>query len=150
MLLLPDRGIGIFAFANRTYAAPSAAIWDAAVALNKAGHLGSERTVPVSTDLESAYRAAGAIYAAGNLSAHRNLLAMNFFLDRSSDGWVRDLAKLKAQGGDCDTSAPLSATGALLGNFTWHSTHGRIKGSVELAPTRPPFIQEIAFKVITL
>jgi serine-type D-Ala-D-Ala carboxypeptidase/endopeptidase len=149
MLLLPDRGIGIFAFANRTYAAPSAPIWDSAIALNKAGHLGSERTVPVSAELTNAYRAAGAIYAAGNLAGHRDLLAMNFFLDRSAEGWVRDLAKLKAQVGDCDTSGPLTATGALLGTFTWRCAHGRLSGSVELAPTRPPLIQEIALKLIT-
>jgi serine-type D-Ala-D-Ala carboxypeptidase/endopeptidase len=105
--------------------------------------------VPVSAELENAYRAAGAIYAAGNLAGHRDLLAMNFFLDRSAEGWVRDLAKLKAQVGDCDTSGPLTATGALLGTFTWRCAHGRLSGSVELAPTRPPLIQEIALKLIT-
>ncbi len=46
VLLLPDRGIGIFAFANRTYAGPSVAVWDAAVALNKAGLLGTEHELP--------------------------------------------------------------------------------------------------------
>jgi len=149
VLLLPDRGIGIFAFSNRTYGGPSAPVWDAAIALNKAGHLGSDRTVAVSTELENAYRASGAIYAAGNLTAHRDLLAMNFLLDRSAEGWERDLAKLKAQVGDCDTSAPMTATGALAGDFTWRCAHGRLKGSLELAPTRPPLIQEITYKVIT-
>ena len=57
VVLLPDRGIGIFAFANRTYAGPSAAVWDAAVALDKAGLLGRERELPVSADLANAYRA---------------------------------------------------------------------------------------------
>ena len=37
VLLLPDHGVGIFALANRTYAGPSGAVWDAAVALSKAG-----------------------------------------------------------------------------------------------------------------
>jgi serine-type D-Ala-D-Ala carboxypeptidase/endopeptidase len=149
VLLLPDRGVGIFAFANRTYAGPSAPVWDAAVALHKAGLLGTDRAVAVGADLANAYRAAGAIYAAGSVAAGRDLLAMNFLLDRAADGWARDLAKLKAQVGDCDTSVPLTATGALSGNFTWRCTQGRVKGSLELAPTRPPRIQELQLAAIS-
>jgi hypothetical protein len=141
--------MGIFAFANRTYAAPFAPVWDAAVALNKAGQLGSERTVAVSPELESAYHTTAAVYAAGNLVAQQEQFAMNFFLDRSAEGWVRDLAKLKTQVGECDTSAPIAASGALAGDFTWRCAHGRLKGSLELAPTRPPLIQEITYTVTT-
>ena len=71
VLLLPDRGIGIFAFANRTYAGPSAPVWDAAVALDEAGLLGKEREIPVSADLANAYRALGAMYAAGSVAGCR-------------------------------------------------------------------------------
>ena len=39
VLLLPDYGVGIFAFANRTYAGPRPPVWDAAVALLRAGAL---------------------------------------------------------------------------------------------------------------
>ena len=39
VLLLPDYGIGIFAFANRTYAGPRPPVWDAAMALHRAGLL---------------------------------------------------------------------------------------------------------------
>ena len=44
VLLLPDHGAGIFAFANRTYAGPSAPVWDAAIVLSKAGFF-KERAV---------------------------------------------------------------------------------------------------------
>ena len=47
------------------------------------------------------------------------MLAMNFLLDRSAEGWARDLGRLKAQVGDCDTSSPVATTGALSGEFTW-------------------------------
>jgi CubicO group peptidase (beta-lactamase class C family) len=149
VLLLPDRGIGIFVFANRTYAGPSVAAWDAAVALNKAGLLGSDRPVPVSAALESAYRAAGSIYSAGSVTAEPDLLSMNFLLDRDAEGWARDLAKLKAQVGDCAASSPVTATGALTGEFTWRCTHGRVKGSLELSPTHPPRIQELKLEEIS-
>jgi serine-type D-Ala-D-Ala carboxypeptidase/endopeptidase len=148
VLLLPNRGVGIFAFANRTYAGPSGAVWDAAIALEKSGLLGRERAVPVSTDLARAYRAAGAIYQAGDIKAGGDLLAMNFALDRSADGWARDLEKLKAQVGECETSELLTASGELTGDFTWRCTHGRVQGSLELAPTRPPRIQALEFQPI--
>ena len=142
VLLLPDRGIGIFAFANRTYAGPSAAVWDAAVALDKAGLLGKERALPVSEDLASAYRTLGAVFAAGSVAGAKDQLAMNFLLDRDADHWSSKLAKLKAGVGDCDTTSPLEPTGALSGDYTWRCTHGRLSGSLSLTPTQPPRIQE--------
>ena len=39
VLLLPDYGVGIFALANRTYAGPRPPVWDAAVAMLRAGDL---------------------------------------------------------------------------------------------------------------
>ena len=149
VLLLPERGIGIFAFANRTYAGPSVAVWEAAVALDRAGLLGGERAMPVSKDLANAYRVAGEIYAAGDVAAGGDLLAMNFLLDRSAEIRAREIAALKAEVGDCDTSGSPTATGALSGVFTWRCEHGRVKGSVLLAPTLPPGIQELVLNAIS-
>ncbi len=143
VLLLPERGVGIFAFANRTYAGPSAAVWTAAAALNRAGLLPDPRPIPVSAALAQAYRGAATIYAAGDVRAAGDGLAMNFLLDRAAQGWTEDLAKLKAQVGDCDTSSAVNATGALTGSFTWRCTHGRLQGSLELAPTPVPAIQQL-------
>lgn len=143
VLLLPDRGVGIFAMANRTYAGPSAPVWDAAISLLKAGALPAERTVPVSTDLANAYRTAGSIYESGNVTASTDALAMNVLLDRDAKGRAADLAKLKAQVGKCDTTAAITASSAHAGAFTWRCEHGRVKGSILLAPTTPPRIQEL-------
>ena len=146
VLLLPEHGVGIFAFANRTYAGPSAPVWDAALALHKAGAL-TGRTIAVSDALADAYRAAGAIYAAGDVAAAGNLLAMNFLMDRSAENWRAELARLKGQVGACDTAAPIAATGALAGRFAWRCAHGRIDGSLLLAPTRPAGIQALRLGV---
>jgi D-alanyl-D-alanine-carboxypeptidase/D-alanyl-D-alanine-endopeptidase len=148
VLLLPDRGIGIFAMANRTYAGPARAVWDAAVALDQAGLLGDEREPVVSESLASAYRAAGAMYQAGSVDAAREQLAMNFLLDRDAEHWSREFARLKAEVGECDTTAPISATGAHTGDFSWRCRHGRLNGSLMLAPTRPPTIQDLEFSPI--
>ena len=148
VLLLPDRGIGIFAFANRTYAGPSRAVWDAAVALDKAGLLGQGRELPVGPDLAAAYRTAGAIYTAGDVAIAHDQLAMNFLLDRDVAAWSRELADLKGQVGACDTTSRVTATGALSGEFTWRCAHGRLEGSLSLAPTSPPRIQELILETI--
>jgi len=149
VLLLPERGTAIFAFANRTYAAPTAPVWDAALALARSGELPAVHLPLPSADLVAAYRAAGAIYAAGDVLAARDRLAMNFLLDRDAAHWARELADLKGQVGECDTSAPPTATGVLSGDFTWRCDHGRVKGSVLLAPTQPPAIQELELQALT-
>jgi CubicO group peptidase (beta-lactamase class C family) len=148
MLLLPDRGAGIFAFANRTYGAPTGPVWDAAIVMLKAGMLPAERPAPVSSELADAYRAAGAIYASGQVGTNREVLAMNFLLDRDAAGWGRDLAKLRGRVGDCDTRSPLVATGALSGDFSWQCQHGRVRGNLTLAPTVPPRIQRLLLEAI--
>jgi hypothetical protein len=146
VLLMVDHGVGVFALANRTYAGPSGAVWDAAVALNDAGFL-AERSVAVSADLADAYRTVGAIYSQRTVAAAGERLAMNFLMDRDAESWRRDLIDLKKKVGECETAAPVKALSSLAGDFAWRCTHGRVEGSVLLAPTKPPRIQAISLDV---
>ena len=148
VLLLPDYGVGIFALANRTYAGPRAPVTDAAVTLQRAGLLKS-RPTQISESLTSAYGAVASMYAAGGVTSAGDVLAMNFLLDRSAEGWARELASLKTQVGSCETDAPIVATGALSGIFTWRCEHGRVNGSLLLAPTRSPRIQSLGLSRAT-
>jgi serine-type D-Ala-D-Ala carboxypeptidase/endopeptidase len=143
---MPDHRTAIFAFANRTYAGPSTAVWDAAVALSDAELL-EKRDLAVSDDLAKAYRAVGAIYRQGDINAGGDVLAMNFLLDRDADKWRRELADLRKKVGECDTSAAVKPRGALAGEFIWRCAHGRVSGSVLLAPTRPSRIQGVKLEV---
>jgi D-alanyl-D-alanine-carboxypeptidase/D-alanyl-D-alanine-endopeptidase len=143
VLLLPDVGVGIFALANRTYAGPRAPVWDAAVALLRAGVL-TPRPVVVSPTLAAAYAAVGRMFASRSVTASPDVLAMNFLMDRDADHWARDLAALKSQVGACDTATPIAATGTLSGEFTWRCELGRVRGSVLLAPTVTPQIQALS------
>jgi hypothetical protein len=118
-------------------------VWDTAIAMLNAGSLPAERPLPISADLARAYGTAGKIYKSGEVSSSRAMLAMNFLLDRAAEGWARDLAKMKAEAGDCDTAAPLAATGALTGSFLWQCWHGHVRGSLELSPTLPTHIQKL-------
>lgn len=147
VLLLPEHGIGLFAFSNRTYAGPSRTVWDAAVELHRAGWLRG-REVPVSAPLAEAYRAAGAMYEAGSLAPGRGMLAMNFLMDRSEENWARVLAGLKAEAGSCRTDAPITATGHLSGVFQWTCERADVRGQILLAPTNPPGIQALRLGVV--
>jgi serine-type D-Ala-D-Ala carboxypeptidase/endopeptidase len=142
VLLLPDFGVGIFAFANRTYAGPRAPVWDAAVTLLRAGYL-KPRSNPASAALAGAYAAATKMFLAGSVVSAGDALAMNFLMDRDSDHWSRYLADLKADVGTCDTGAPILPTGALSGEFTWLCERGRVRGQLLLAPTPAPRIQSL-------
>lgn len=148
VLLLPDYGVGIFALANRTYSGPRAPVWDAAVALLRAGAL-TARPEPVSAALATAYAAAGRIFNRGTLAAEGDMLAVNVLMDKDAEHWARDLAALKAQVGTCDTSTPIAPTGMLSGDFTWTCATGRVRGSVLLAPTMAPKIQALSLSRAT-
>jgi hypothetical protein len=142
LLLLPDQGIGIFAFANRTYGAPVAPVYQAAFELQRAGLLPA-RTLPVSDALARTYQAAAAMYHAGNLEPGRAMLAMNFLMDRNAENWAEEFRRLKDITGTCRTDAPITATGTLAGRFTWTCERATLQGQVLLAPTNPPTIQSL-------
>lgn len=148
VLLMPDSGVGVFAFANGTYAIPAKPVTAAALALYQAG-LAPKRELPVSTALAEAYRVAASIYAAGDLEPGRAMLAMNFLLDRSAENWVRELARLRQQVGACTAVAPIKATGMLSGDFTWNCERGEINGNLLLSPTHTPQIQQLDLEPAT-
>lgn len=145
VLLLPEHDIGIFAFSNATYEAPIAQVWDAAVALHRAGAL-TDAAPPVSSRLAQAYAAARAIYQAGDVAVARDRLAMNFLMDRSGAAWRADLAGLRRWAGRCDTGRPLHPTSALSGTFVWPCTLGSLRGELLLAPTGKVGIQKLVLR----
>jgi CubicO group peptidase (beta-lactamase class C family) len=140
VLLLPESGIAIFAFANRTYAGPTAPVWDAAMLLHRAGWIGP-RPIPPSASLTTAYAGVVKIFAAGSVSGAGDLFAENVLMDRDAAHRAKDIADLKAEVGACDTSAPIAPAAALSGRFTWTCERGRVNGYLLLAPTPSPRIQ---------
>lgn len=147
VLLLPEKGIGIFVFTNRTYSGPSVPAWKAALALLSAGEA-PDRAVPVSDRVETAYGVVRKIFAQGAVAGHDDSLAMNFLLDRDEPHWRRELARVKAEVGACATDEPVSAQTAMQGGFTWTCEHGRISGGFLLAPTPDLRLQSLTFEVM--
>jgi hypothetical protein len=147
MMFMPERGVGVFGFSNRTYTSPARHVMAAAGQLVAAGAI-PPRTVPVSQALARTYRAAGEVYAAGTLQPARQMLAMNFLLDRSEANWTTSLADLRRQLGTCRSESPIVPNGALAGDFEWQCERGRLQGQVLLAPTTPASIQALRFRPV--
>ncbi len=146
VLLLPDYGVGLFVFSNRTYAGGSDALWRAASMLNTAGLL-SERPRPLSPALSDAYAAARNIYRQGDVLVDKSELADNFLMDRSAANWRRELASIKRQVGACERDMPVFARGAMSANFRWVCERGMVDGYLLLAPTTPTTIQQLRLTI---
>lgn len=142
VLLMPEYGVGIFAFDNRTYGVPIGTVFNAAQRLKDAGLL-KATSLPASSTLIRAYRIVVAMYRAGSVAPGKNQFSVNFLLDRSAENWRRIFVDLKSKAGSCETGEPLVATGLLSGTFSWHCEHGAIQGALELSPTNPPRIQTL-------
>ncbi|MBB5686365.1 serine hydrolase domain-containing protein [Sphingobium boeckii] len=147
VLLLPDKGVGIFVFTNRTYAGPSAPAMKAALALN-ATEAFPDRAVPVSRHVADGYAIAQSIWAAGDVLAVRNRLAMNFLMDRDAAHWKNDLTRLKEEVGRCATRGSVTAQSAMEGGFEWTCERGRIAGHFLLAPSNAPTLQALTLEIV--
>ena len=142
VLLLPDQGVGIFAFASRTYQGPSLPILRAALVLKSAGVL-ADRTVPLDPGLAAAYDAARAVWREGRIPAAPT--ANNMLMDHDAAAWSALVAGVKAEVGTCAGDEPLVALSAMEGRFRWTCSHGRVTGRVQRAPTPTMTLQALEF-----
>lgn len=142
VMLMPDKGVGLFAFSSKTYGGPSLPAMRAALALQKAGTLG-ERTLAVSEGLATAYDAARAVWRTGRIESAP--LANNVLMDRDAARWRKSIADLKAEVGNCAAEEAITPVSAMEGRFTWSCEHGRVTGRVQRAPTVNVTIQALEF-----
>lgn len=146
VVLLPEKGVGVFAFSSRTYGAPSVPAFRALLALQKAGALKTP-ALPISPGLATAYEAARAVWKAGDINAAP--LANNVLLDRDAAAWKAMLAGVKAEVGACPATEPVIPLSAMEGRFTWICATGRVSGRVQRAPTPTVTIQALEFSPAT-
>jgi len=140
VLMLPDRGWGIFAFGNRTYASMSRMTWRVAEMLHDAA---PPRPLAMpSAALTRAIEAVAAAYAAGRIEGAKSVFAVNFLLDTPAHFRNVELDALKAKLGEgrLDSVEP---THTLAGRFTLACEKGRLKGTIVLSPDAAPGIQTL-------
>jgi len=149
VLLLPERGLGLFLFANVTYPHPgtSATVREAALALDRSQMFLPRRHEPLP-ELRDANDAVRRIYSARDIQAGGDVLAMNFLLDRDADRWKNQLEELYGALGACSGDGNLVTDSAMSGIITYPCERGRLQARVLLAPTRPAKIQKLEFSVL--
>jgi len=145
VLLLPREGVGIFAFANLTYAHLSEPVVEAAVRLKRAGLL-QVPAMHVSPELQRAADDALQIYEAGDALVKKDELAINVLLDRSAQGRSAELSQLRRDAGTCSDIVTVEILHALAGKFRLVCEHGTVLVSILLSPTSPPKIQYLEFQ----
>jgi len=144
VLMLPGRGVGVFAFSNLTYAPVSLVVRDAAIALVKSGAF-PVRATPPSAGLQAMAAAVQRMYAAGDVLAVREALAMNVLLDRDAPRRNAEIAALKAKLGACRAAEPIATDNAMSGMLTYPCERGTLRVRVTLAPTTPTSLQTVEF-----
>ncbi|HEY4165870.1 MAG TPA: serine hydrolase domain-containing protein, partial [Reyranella sp.] len=140
MMFLPERGIGVFAFANRTYA-PMSRLTPRLAELFLATQPKPE-PLPPSPWLKRAVEAVVAAYAAGRIETASSLFAENLLLDMPAPLRNAELARLKQQLGEGRLES-VEPTHALSGCFVLACANGRLRGTIILSPEAEPGIQKL-------
>jgi CubicO group peptidase (beta-lactamase class C family) len=141
-LIGPETGIGLFVFANVTYAEADLPTTAMADVLNEAG-LWKPRERAVSKALQEAVALAVQAYNAGRIGVP-DALAVNLLLDEPAEDRSAKLAALKAKLGEGKLERILPQHD-LAGTFTITCAKGRLQGEIILSPGVRPGIQKLEF-----
>ena len=147
VMMMPDLGLGIFAFANRTYAPASGPATDAGLKLARSAFATPAPAPDLNPGVTAAYAEVAKAYDAGDIEGAGLRFADNFFPDRSKERWNAQLADLKAAAGACETDAPLSAHGRLSASFEWTCEDARLVGSITMTPIDAGAVQELRLQL---
>jgi CubicO group peptidase (beta-lactamase class C family) len=148
VLILPERGWAVFAFANRTYAPMSKLTPLLAQILLEAAPDFAPNRLPdaPSPALKRAIGAVVMAYASSRIEDVADACAPNLLLDTPAPLRNAELARLKRKFGE-GTIGMIEPTHALGGCFTLACARGRLKVTVLLSPEPKPGIQKLVFAV---
>ncbi len=140
VLMLPERGWGVFAFGNRTYAPMSRLTLDVAERLHAAAP--PPALADPSPALLRAVKAVVAAYASGRIEGGDRPFAVNFLLDTPAPLRDAELVSLKQRldEGRLERIEPIHA---LAGRFVLACANGRLNGTIMLSPEADTGIQKL-------
>jgi CubicO group peptidase (beta-lactamase class C family) len=144
--MMPDYGLAVMSFDNRTYGGTSAinmAVLDTILALT-----GLEpRRVHVSAVLERGKNQLVELLPEWKGAEESGIFAENFFMDNR----VKDLAKrtkdLFAKVGTIKNVGPMTAMNQLRGSFVLEGEKGNIRIFFTLTPEKDPLVQELSMRI---
>lgn len=143
MRWLPDYGVGIIAFGNRTYTGWGSVFDAALISLARSGGL-APREVQPAPALQAARDGVNSLINRWDDGLIERLAAMNLFLDRSKARREAEFARLRDSVGACrERRGFLYSENALRGDWLLDCERGVVQASVTLAPTVPPGVQHL-------
>ncbi len=144
---LPEHGVGIIAFGNRTYTGWGGVTSEAFNRLAKTGAL-QPRAVQPSPALTGARNAVSRLIAKWDDKVADSIAAENLYLDESRDRRRAQLEALHAKVGACtaDTDRFDYVENALRGQWIVSCDRGTLVASITLAPTTPPTVQYLSVR----
>ncbi|MBM3780481.1 MAG: beta-lactamase family protein [Acidobacteria bacterium] len=143
MQWLPDSGVGIIVFGNRTYAGFGGVANEALAALASTGGLVPRQFAP-SPALQHARSEVLALLEGWRDDRAQALAAVNLFRDRAIERRRAEFVALHDAVGSCrDTGAYLPLENPLRGVWTLECQRGTVRAEVTLAPTVPPLVQHL-------
>jgi CubicO group peptidase (beta-lactamase class C family) len=145
--IMPDYGIGIVSFANRTYAPMAVvnlAILDTIIRL--AGL--QPMQLPPSKTLEQRKNELVKLLPGWNNAQQSGIFAENFFPDYPIDTLKKYAGDLYAKAGKIISVKPVKAENQLRGSFIIEGEKTNIEIYFTLSPENPPLIQEYHIKEI--
>ncbi len=146
MRWLPEYGVGIIAFGNRTYSGWSQPIDSAMAALAKTGGLQFRMPVPAPALIAARAQVTQLVLNWDDKLA-RSLAAENLFLDRSIVRRAADVAALRSKAGSCSAGSGFAfVENALRGQWILPCERGNLLVSITLAPTTPTQVQFLEVK----
>jgi CubicO group peptidase (beta-lactamase class C family) len=138
---LPEYGVGMIAFGNRTYTGWGGTFDQAFDLLARTGGL-QPRAIEPSPSLVSARDAVANLVVKWDDAAADRIAAVNLFLDQSRDRRKAAIDALHAQVGACTAGSGFDRVeNALRGDWTMNCERGKLKVAITLAPTTPPKVQ---------
>jgi hypothetical protein len=146
MRWLPEYGVGLIAFGNRTYTPWGDAFGPALAVLKDSGGL-QPRAVQPAAALLAARAEVNALVDVWDDAAALRLAAGNLFLDRDKARRRTEFTQLRAEVGACsDAGGWVSNENALRGDWLLRCERGDLIASVTLAPIIPPRVQHLELR----
>ena len=149
MRWLPEYGVGVIAFGNRTYSGWARTVDGALDALSRTGAL-QPRAVQPSPALVAARNDVADLIRQWDDAKANRIAAGNLFLDESRERRRAEIARLIGQVGACAPGSGFDRVeNALRGDWTMTCERGRLRVAITLAPTTPPLVQFMSVGVAT-
>jgi CubicO group peptidase (beta-lactamase class C family) len=144
MRWLPEYGVGVIAFGNRTYSGWARTVDAALDALARTGAL-QPRVVQPSPALVSARDAVAGLIVKWDDTVADRIAAQNLYLDESKERRRAAIARLVSAAGACAAGSGFDRVeNALRGDWTMRCERGDLRVAITLAPTNPPLVQHLS------